>query len=119
MAKLKDEQDDVVDKLEKSSVLVVELWEAVFRAKKFAVDEFKSSSEFLKTVEDAASKKFSEGFDFCKWQLRCHHLDLAINLEYMGLDHDVLAEEVDGKEEEGDNADNEEKNKGSPNPPPS
>ena len=66
MAKLKNERDDVADKLEKSGLLVVELREAVSRAKKFAIDEFKSSSEFLKIVEDTASKYCGEGFDFCK-----------------------------------------------------
>ena len=64
-AKLNNERDDVADKLEKSSILVVKLRETVFRAKKFAVDEFKSSLEFLKIVEDATSKYFGEGFDFC------------------------------------------------------
>ena len=39
----------------------------------------------------------------------------------MGLDHDLLAKEEDGEEEEkeGDNADNGEKDKGDPNLPPS
>ena len=60
LAKLKNEWDDVADKLEKLGLLLVELREAVSRAKKFAVDEFKSSSEFLETVEDAASKYFGE-----------------------------------------------------------
>ena len=117
MAKLKNEWDDVADKLEKSIILVVELREAVSRAKKFVVDEFKSSSEFLKIVEDAASKYFGEGFDFYKWQLRHHHPDLAINLEDMGLDHDLLPEEDDGEEEMGENAND--TNKGNTDPPPS
>ena len=64
--KLKNEQDHVVNKLEKSGILVVELREAVSRAKKFVVDEFKSSSEFLEIFEDATSKYFGEGFYFCK-----------------------------------------------------
>ena len=66
LPKLKNERDDEADKLDKSGVLVVELREAVSRAKKFVVDEFKSSSEFLEAVEDADSKYFGEGFDFCK-----------------------------------------------------
>ena len=89
---------------------MVELRETVSRAKKFVMDEFKSSSEFFEAVEDAASKYFSEGFDFYK--LRRHHPNLAINLEEMGLDHDLLAEE-------GENANNWEKDKGSTDPPPS
>ena len=44
----KVEQDDIADKLEKSGFLVVELREAVSRSKKLSVDEFNSSSEFLK-----------------------------------------------------------------------
>ena len=114
---MKNERDDVADKLEKSGILVVELREAVSQAKKFVVDEFKSSSEFLDSVEDVASKYFGKGFDFYKRQLRHHHPDLAINLEDMGFDHDLLAEEDYGKEEMGENANN--KDKGSTNRPPS
>ena len=57
---MKNERDDVADKLEKLGILVVELREAMSRAKKFAVDEFKFLSEFLETVEDVASKYFGE-----------------------------------------------------------
>ena len=119
MTKLKNKRGNFADKLEKSSILVVEFQEAVSRAKKFVVDEFKSSSEFLETIKDAASKYFGEGFDFYKQQLRRHHPKLAINLEDMSLDHDLLAEKDDDKEEEGENADNGEKDKGNTNPPPS
>ena len=76
----------MADKFEKSSLLVVDLREAMSRAKKLAVDEFKSSLEFLETIEYSTSKYFGERFDFCKRQLRRYHLDLAINLEDMGLD---------------------------------
>ena len=55
---MKEEKDDLADKLEKSGILVVELREALTRAKKLAVEEFKSSSNFLGAVEDAASKVF-------------------------------------------------------------
>ena len=58
---------------------------------KLVVEEFKSSSDFSEVVESASSKYFDEGFDFCKRQLRRHHLDLAIDLEEMGLDLDLLA----------------------------
>ena len=64
LAKLKDNRDVVANKLEKSSLLVVELREAVIRAKTFIVEKFKSSLEFFEAVEDAASKYFGEGFDF-------------------------------------------------------
>ena len=93
----------------------MELRESVSRSKKFAIDEFKSSSEFLESVEDAASKYFDEGFDLCKWQLCHHHPDVGINLEDMGLDQDLLAEEYDGEEEVGENENN--KDKGNTNPP--
>ncbi|GFZ09196.1 hypothetical protein Acr_20g0010040 [Actinidia rufa] len=99
-AKLKDDRDAIVDKLERSGVLVVGIWETLARAKTFALEEFKSSSNFLGVVEDVASKYFSEGFDFCKRQLRRHHPNLAIDLEGMGLDHDLLAEEDEAVEEE-------------------
>ncbi|GFY84513.1 hypothetical protein Acr_03g0012870 [Actinidia rufa] len=83
-----------------------ELKEAVDKARSSAVKEFKSSSDFLGAVQNAASKYFSEGFDFCKWKLRCHHPGLAINLENMDLDLDLLAEEDETAEED------REKNKG-------
>ena len=80
--------------------MVVEFREAMVRAKTFAKEEFKSSSDFLGAVEDAASKYFGEGFDFCKWQIRRHHPYLSIDLEGMGLYHDLLAEEDEGDEVE-------------------
>ena len=116
-AKLKDERDTLADKVEKSGILVVELRESMTRAKKLAVEEFKSSSNFLGAVEDVASKYFGEGFDFCKRQLRRHHPDLAINLEDMGLDHDLLAKE--DEDEEGEGVNEETCEKGDANPFPS
>ena len=83
------------------------------------MEEFKSSSNFLGAVENAASKYFDEGFDFYKRQLRRHHLELAIDLEGMGLDHDLLAEEDEDEEGEGVNKEAGEKDKGDTNPPPS
>ena len=59
-AKLKDERDTLADKVEKSGILVVELRESMTRAKKSAVEEFKSSSDFLGAVVDAASNFFGE-----------------------------------------------------------
>ena len=78
LAKLKDYQDAIADKLERSGFWVVELQETVGQAKTFVVEEFKSSLDFLGVVEDAASKYFSDGFDFCKRQLRHHHPDFAL-----------------------------------------
>ena len=117
--KLKDERDTLADKVEKSGILVVELKVAVTRAKKSVVEEFKSSSNFLGAVEDAASKYFGEGFDFCKRQLRRHHPELAIDLESIGLDLDLLVEEDEDEEGEGVNEETGEKDKGDTNPPPS
>ncbi|PSS11641.1 DNA polymerase [Actinidia chinensis var. chinensis] len=75
LAKIKEKWDAFVDKFERSGVLVVELREALTRAKDSAMEEFKSSSYFLRAIEDAASKYFGEGFDFYKRQLRRHHHD--------------------------------------------
>ncbi|GFZ12756.1 aluminum activated malate transporter family protein [Actinidia rufa] len=66
LAKMKSDRDSLADKLERSGVLVNELREALDKAKESAVEEFKSSSEFVVAVEDSAFKYFSEGFDFCK-----------------------------------------------------
>ena len=119
LIKTKEEKDNLANKLEKSGILVVELREALTRAKKSVVEEFKSSSDFLGAVEDAASKYFGEGFDFCKWQLRRHHLELAIDLERMDLDHDLLAEEDEDEKGEGVNKETGEKDKCDKNPPSS
>ncbi|GFS45362.1 hypothetical protein Acr_00g0095770 [Actinidia rufa] len=73
--------------------------EALNKAKDFAVEEFKSSSEFMVAVEDSASKYFGEGFDFYKVQLRRHHPDLAIDLEGTVVDQDLLAEQDEVAEE--------------------
>ena len=62
------------------------------------IEEFKSSGDFQEAVEDASSKYFDEGFDFCKRQLRRHHLELDIDLEGMELDVAML-EEKEGEQE--------------------
>ena len=79
-------------------MLLNELREALNKSKEFAVEEFKSSSEFMVAVEDAASKYFGEGFNFCNVQLRQHHPDLAIDLEGTVVDHDLLAEQDEANE---------------------
>ncbi|GFY88916.1 hypothetical protein Acr_06g0008560 [Actinidia rufa] len=70
LAKMKSDRDSLADKLERSGMLVNELREALDKAKEAAVEEFKSSSEFMVAVEDSASKYFGEGFDFYKVQFR-------------------------------------------------
>ncbi|GFS31526.1 hypothetical protein Acr_00g0017870 [Actinidia rufa] len=99
LAKMKSDRDSLADKLERSGMLVNELREALDKAKKSAVEEFKSSSEFMVVVEDSASKYFGEGFDFYKVQLRRHHPDLAIDLEGTVVDQDLLAEQDEAAEE--------------------
>ncbi|GFZ18333.1 hypothetical protein Acr_27g0000720 [Actinidia rufa] len=101
LAKAKGDRDSLADHLGKSGALVNELRKALNKAKESAVEEFKSSSEFMVAVEDAASKYFGEGFNFCKVQLRRHHPDLAIDLEGTAVDQDLLAE-LDEAEEEND-----------------
>ena len=44
------------------------------------------------------SKYFGEGFDFYERQLRRHCPDLSIDLEGMGLDHDLLDDELEEKQ---------------------
>ncbi|GFZ10826.1 hypothetical protein Acr_22g0002240 [Actinidia rufa] len=90
-------QQGQVDSLEgemlaKSEILVAELRQRVAHSKKLAMEDFKSL-DFQDAVETTASKYFGEGFDFCKWQLHRHHPDLVIDLEGMGLNHDLLEEE--------------------------
>ncbi|GFZ06815.1 hypothetical protein Acr_18g0009850 [Actinidia rufa] len=99
LAKMKSDRDSLADKLERSGVLVNELREALNKAKESAVEEFKSSSEFMVVVEDSGSKYFGEGFDFCKVQLRRHHPDLAIDLEGTVVDQDLLTEQDEAAEE--------------------
>ncbi|GFY94786.1 hypothetical protein Acr_10g0001710 [Actinidia rufa] len=70
LAKAKSDRDSLSDKFERSGVLVNELREALNKSKDFAVEEFKSSSEFMMAVEDSAFKYFGEGFNFCNVQLR-------------------------------------------------
>ncbi|GFY84592.1 hypothetical protein Acr_03g0013660 [Actinidia rufa] len=93
LAKTKSDRNSLTNKVERPGVLVVELREALSKAKESAVEEFKSSSEFMVAIEDSASKYFGEGFDFCKVQLRRHHPDLAIDLEGTMVDQDLLAEQ--------------------------
>ncbi|GFS35981.1 hypothetical protein Acr_00g0043180 [Actinidia rufa] len=106
LAKMKNDQDSFADKFERSGVLVVELRKALDKAKDSTIEEFKSSSESLVPVEDAASKYFGKGFDFCKGQLHWHHPALAINLEDMALNQDLLAKEDEAEEEKEKKMDN-------------
>ncbi|PSS17535.1 Histone like [Actinidia chinensis var. chinensis] len=120
LTKMKVDQDFLADKLERSGVFVVELMEKITQAQTSAMEEFKSLSNLLRAIEDVASKYFDEGFDFYKWQLRRHHHDLTIDLEGMGLDHDLLAEEEEDEEKrenEGENKEDGGKDNGDVKPP--
>ncbi|GFY93951.1 hypothetical protein Acr_09g0003970 [Actinidia rufa] len=66
LAKAKGDRDSLADRLGKSGALVNELREALNKAMESAMEEFKSSSDFMVAVEDAASKYFGEGFDFAR-----------------------------------------------------
>ena len=66
-----------------------------------AIEEFKSSDDFQKAVESLDGKYFGEGFNFCKRQLAHHHPNIDINIDDMGIDHDLLEEEEDEAKKKG------------------
>ena len=115
VAKLKADKGALSESLSKAGALIDDLRGRVERAGKLAVEEYKSSSDFSEAVESSSSKYFGEGFDFCKRQLRHHHPDLAIGLEEMRLDLDLLAL-MDG-EGEGEGGEEETVEKGDADPP--
>ncbi|GFZ09650.1 hypothetical protein Acr_21g0002490 [Actinidia rufa] len=96
LTKMKNDRDATTDRLAKSEILVAELRESVAHSKKLVVEEF---NDFQGVMKATTSKYFSERFDFCKWQLHHHHSDLTIDLEGVGLDHDLLEEEEEEKQE--------------------
>ena len=55
-----------------------------------------------------ARKYFGECFDFYKRQLAHHHPNLGIDLDGMGIDHDLLEKEEDEVEEKGEDRENKE-----------
>ena len=89
-----------------------ELRDAVAQSKEQAMEEFKSLSEYEVAIENAASKYFGEGFDFCKRQLHRHHPDLDKNLKDMGFDHDMLVEEDEDEDEDEESRGEKEKEDG-------
>ncbi|GFY86209.1 hypothetical protein Acr_04g0009470 [Actinidia rufa] len=100
-----------IEAVARSEVEVYELKKNKARAKKKAVEDYKSSNDFQEVVESATSKYFGEGFNLYKRQLAHHHLNLGIDLDDMGLDHDLLEVEKDDAEEKG-----EDKEKGDTSP---
>ena len=90
----------------------VELKKNEALAQRKIIKEFKSSEDYQEEVENAASKYFGEGFDFCKRQLAHHHPNLIIDLDDMDMDRDLLEKEGDESEEkEEDNQKGEEQEK--------
>ena len=60
-------------------------------------------------------KYFGNGFDFCKRQLAHHHANLGIDLDNMGINHDLLEKEEDEAGKKGRNKEKGEE-KGDTNP---
>ena len=89
-------------------MLLAKLRNRETRSNKLAIEGFKSSEDFQEAIEMAASKYFGEGFDFCKRQLRRHHPDFGIDLEGMGIEHDLLEEEEEDEEKKEENKEKEE-----------
>ena len=111
LAKARNERDAAANQLVKLEMLVAELRNKEARSKKLAVEEFKSSEDFQEAIKMAAFKYFGQGLDFCKWQLRRYHPDLGIDLEGIGIDHDLIEEEEEAKEKNEENKENEKENK--------
>ncbi|GFY96815.1 hypothetical protein Acr_11g0011210 [Actinidia rufa] len=86
---------------------VIEDWDAtvarlekqVALTKKTTIKEFRPFEDFHDAIESTASKYFGEGFNFCKRQIARHDLDLSIDFDDMGIDHDLLEKEEDEAEE--------------------
>ena len=85
-------------------------------AQKRIIEEFKSSEDYQEKIENAASKYFGEGFDFCKRQLTHHHPKLGIDLDGMGMDCDLLEKEKTGEDKKGDKEEEREKGKENTSP---
>ncbi|GFZ01053.1 hypothetical protein Acr_14g0006880 [Actinidia rufa] len=111
--KASDELKAKSDALARLEEEVAELKKNEALAKKKAVEEYKASKDFQEAVENASSKYFGEGFDFCKRQLARHHPNLGIDLDNMGLGHDLLEEE---EAEEREREEKEENKKGEESP---
>ena len=95
-----DELKEKFETVARLDVEATELRKNEAFAKEKAVKEFKYSENFQEAIEDASSKYFGEGFDFCKRQLAGHHPNLGIDLDNMGLDHDLLEEKEEAEERE-------------------
>ena len=74
---MREDRDTNVARLEAK---VVELRKEEALAQKKIIEEFKALDDFQEAIELTASRYFGKGFDFCKWQIRCHNPDLNINI---------------------------------------
>ena len=61
-------------------------------------------------MESTATKYFDKGFYFDKRQLAHHHPNLGIDLDSMGIDHDLLEEEDEEDEDKGKDKEKEKEN---------
>ena len=108
MAEELKEKSKAVTRLE---VEVAELKKNEAFAQRRILDELRSSKDYQEEVENAASKYFGEGFDFCKRQLAYHHPNLGIDLDNMDLDYEIIEKEEAAEENEGDKEKGEEQEK--------
>ncbi|GFZ01509.1 hypothetical protein Acr_15g0001180 [Actinidia rufa] len=90
---------------------VAELNIKLAKAKKLAIEEFKSFDDFKEAVTDSVASYFGEGFEFCKRQLLHQHPNLGVDVASMEMDVDLAEEEEAAKAGE-----KEEYNNGGPTP---
>ncbi|GFS37340.1 growth-regulating factor 2 [Actinidia rufa] len=91
------ELKDKSEAMARLEVEVAELTSKLARAKKLAIEEFKSSDDFKDAFIDSVATYFGEGFEFCKRQLLHHHPNLGINLASMDMDTYLAEEEEEAK----------------------
>ncbi|GFZ18506.1 hypothetical protein Acr_27g0002450 [Actinidia rufa] len=123
VAKLEAREQQVVEEIKKTNEdhnaavarlkkEVAELKEKSILTKKSAIEEYKSSDDFQKVVEQAAFKYFGEGFDLCKKQIGSLHLD--IDIQDMGIDAELAEEGEEDEEEQGEEKEEKSTEKGEP-----
>ena len=72
---------------------VAELKKNEALAQRRILEEFRSSKDYQEKIENAVSKYFGKGFNFCKRQLAHHHPNLGIDLDNMDMDYEMLKKE--------------------------
>ncbi|GFY92743.1 hypothetical protein Acr_08g0011390 [Actinidia rufa] len=111
--KTKSELKEKFEAMARLEAEMAELTGKLTRAKKLAIEEFKSSDNFKDAVTDFAATYFGEDFEFCKRQLLYHHPNLGVNLASMEMDTDLAEEAATAKVGK-----KEEDNEGKANPTP-